>query len=115
MAPMSDAREFRRSLAAFATGVAIVTTTDGNSLAAKTMIERTEERFGLKPERLAADTAYGAAPRPSALVALRMPRPAAGSSMILNGRRQSRPARRKPSRKCSRSPGIPDWKPASDP
>jgi hypothetical protein len=24
--------------------------------AAKTMIERTEERFGLKPERLAADT-----------------------------------------------------------
>ena len=31
--------------------------------AAKTMIERTEERFGLKPERLAADTAYGSAPR----------------------------------------------------
>jgi hypothetical protein len=30
--------------------------------AAKTMIERTEKRFGLKPERLAADTAYGAAP-----------------------------------------------------
>src|SRR2546423_3535147 len=30
--------------------------------AAKTMIERTEQRFGLKPERLAADTAYGAAP-----------------------------------------------------
>jgi transposase len=30
--------------------------------AAKTMIERTEERFGLKPVRLAADTAYGAAP-----------------------------------------------------
>jgi hypothetical protein len=30
--------------------------------AARTMIERTEERFGLKPERLAADTAYGAAP-----------------------------------------------------
>jgi transposase len=30
--------------------------------AAKTMLERTEERFGLKPERLAADTAYGAAP-----------------------------------------------------
>src|ERR1700726_680453 len=27
--------------------------------AAKTMIERTEDRFGLKPERLAADTAYG--------------------------------------------------------
>ena len=26
------------------------------------MIERTEERFGLKPERLAGDTAYGAAP-----------------------------------------------------
>ncbi len=26
------------------------------------MIERTEERFGLKPERLAADTAYGSAP-----------------------------------------------------
>ena len=25
--------------------------------ASKTMIERTEERFGLKPERLAADTA----------------------------------------------------------
>lgn len=30
--------------------------------AARTMIERTEERFGLKPERLAADTAYGSAP-----------------------------------------------------
>jgi transposase len=29
--------------------------------AARTMIERTEERLGLKPERLAADTAYGAA------------------------------------------------------
>ena len=29
--------------------------------AAKTMIERTEARFGLKPERLAADTAYGSA------------------------------------------------------
>ena len=28
--------------------------------AAKTMIERTEERFALTPERLAADTAYGA-------------------------------------------------------
>src|SRR4249920_2995024 len=27
--------------------------------AAKTMIDRTEERFGLKAERLAADTAYG--------------------------------------------------------
>ena len=30
--------------------------------AAKTMIERTEKRFGIKPERLAADTAYGTAP-----------------------------------------------------
>jgi transposase len=30
--------------------------------AAKTMIDRTEERFGVKPERLAADTAYGSAP-----------------------------------------------------
>jgi transposase len=29
--------------------------------AGKTMIERTEERFGIKPERLAADTAYGSA------------------------------------------------------
>ena len=29
--------------------------------AAKTMIDRTEERFGLKPERLAADTACGSA------------------------------------------------------
>ena len=29
--------------------------------AAKTMIKRTEERFGLKPERLVGDTAYGAA------------------------------------------------------
>src|SRR6202142_1889213 len=28
--------------------------------AARTMLERTEEHFGLKPERLAADTAYGA-------------------------------------------------------
>jgi hypothetical protein len=30
--------------------------------AAKTMIERTEERFGLKPEWLAADSAYGSGP-----------------------------------------------------
>jgi hypothetical protein len=30
--------------------------------AAKTMIERTEARFGIKPARLAADTAYGSAP-----------------------------------------------------
>jgi hypothetical protein len=30
--------------------------------AAKTLIERTEQRFGLKPERLVGDTAYGAAP-----------------------------------------------------
>jgi transposase len=30
--------------------------------AARTMIERTEERFGLKPQRLAADSTYGAAP-----------------------------------------------------
>jgi len=30
--------------------------------AARTMLERTEERFGLKPQRLAADSAYGAAP-----------------------------------------------------
>src|ERR1700728_2981584 len=29
--------------------------------AARTMLERTEERFGLKPERFAADTAYGTA------------------------------------------------------
>jgi hypothetical protein len=29
--------------------------------AARTM-ERTEERFGLKPQRLAADSAYGSAP-----------------------------------------------------
>ena len=29
--------------------------------AAKTMIDRTEERFDIKPERLAADTAYGSA------------------------------------------------------
>jgi transposase len=30
--------------------------------AAKTMLERTEERLGLRPERLAGDTAYGSAP-----------------------------------------------------
>jgi hypothetical protein len=30
--------------------------------AARTMTEQTEERFGLKPQRLAADTAYGTAP-----------------------------------------------------
>ena len=30
--------------------------------AAKTMIERTAERFGLRPDRLAADGAYGSAP-----------------------------------------------------
>ena len=30
--------------------------------AARTMIDRTEERFGLRPKRLAADSAYGSAP-----------------------------------------------------
>jgi hypothetical protein len=30
--------------------------------AARTMIERTADRFGLKPERLAADSAYGSVP-----------------------------------------------------
>src|SRR5260370_13075882 len=30
--------------------------------AARTMLQRTEERFGLKPQRLAADSAYGSAP-----------------------------------------------------
>lgn len=30
--------------------------------AALTMIERTEQRFGLRPKLLAADTAYGSAP-----------------------------------------------------
>src|SRR5215203_1043783 len=30
--------------------------------AARTMLERTEERFGLKPQRLAADSAHGSAP-----------------------------------------------------
>src|SRR5712691_4921662 len=37
--------------------------------AAKTMLERTEERFGLKPQRLAADSAYGSAPMLNWLVA----------------------------------------------
>jgi transposase len=36
--------------------------------AAKTMIERTEERFDIKPQRLAADTAYGSGPNLSWLV-----------------------------------------------
>jgi hypothetical protein len=36
--------------------------------ATKTMIERTEERFGLRPEPLAADTAYGSAANLSWLV-----------------------------------------------
>jgi hypothetical protein len=36
--------------------------------AAKTMIDRTEERFGLKAERLAADTAYGSGPNLNWLV-----------------------------------------------
>jgi len=35
---------------------------------AKTMIERTEERFDIKPKRLAADTAYGSGPNLSWLV-----------------------------------------------
>ena len=36
--------------------------------AAKTMIERTEERFDIKPRRLAADTAYGSGPNLNWLV-----------------------------------------------
>src|SRR5262249_52352484 len=41
--------------------------------AAKTMIDRTEERFGLRPERLAADTAYGSAPMLDWLIMIRLP------------------------------------------
>lgn len=36
--------------------------------AARTMIERTEDRFGMKPGQLAGDTAYGAAPMLARLV-----------------------------------------------
>jgi hypothetical protein len=36
--------------------------------AAKTMIERTQERFDIKPQRLAADTAYGSGPNLNWLV-----------------------------------------------
>jgi transposase len=36
--------------------------------AAKTMIERTEERFDIKPQRIAADTAYGSGPNLNWLV-----------------------------------------------
>jgi hypothetical protein len=36
--------------------------------AAKTMIERTKERFDIKPKRLAADTAYGSGPNLNWLV-----------------------------------------------
>jgi transposase len=36
--------------------------------AAKTMVERTEERFDIKPKRLAADTAYGSGPNLNWLV-----------------------------------------------
>jgi IS5 family transposase len=39
--------------------------------AAKTMIDRTKERFGLRPERLAADTAYGSGPTLNWLVSER--------------------------------------------
>ena len=35
---------------------------------ARTMVERTEERFGIKPKRLAADTAYGSGPNLNWLV-----------------------------------------------
>jgi len=42
--------------------------------AAKTMIERTEQRFGLKPERLVGDTAYGAAPMLNWLVGIKASR-----------------------------------------
>ena len=41
--------------------------------AARTMIERTEKRFGLKPQRLAGDTAYGAAPMLNWLVTPHIP------------------------------------------
>jgi hypothetical protein len=54
--------------------------------AAKTMIERTEERFGLKPERLAADTAYGAAPMLNWLVEEKSIAPHAFPSFLQGGR-----------------------------
>ena len=40
----------------------------GRSRAGKTMVERTEERFNIKPKRLAADTAYGSGPNLNWLV-----------------------------------------------
>jgi hypothetical protein len=64
--------------------------------AAKTMIERTEERFGLKPERLVGDTAYGAAPMLNWLVEEKGTAPhscaAANRAAIRSPRRRARAA-----------------------
>ena len=51
------------SLASLSTSKPLVPSVKLEAGAAKTMIERTEERFDLKPAYLAADTAYGSAER----------------------------------------------------
>ena len=60
--------------------------------AARTMLERTAERFGLKPERLAGDSAYGSAEMLHWLVEEQKIEPAC------SGHRQVRRARTAPSR-----------------
>src|SRR5690242_2627219 len=54
--------------------------------AARTMLERTEERFGLKPERLAADSPYGSAPMLNWLVRRNGSRRTSRSSTNRSGR-----------------------------
>jgi hypothetical protein len=52
--------------------------------AARTIIERTDQRFGLYPERLAADTAYGSAENLASLVYRRLTDRNSRSDLLLS-------------------------------
>jgi len=65
--------------------------------AARTMIDRTEERFGLKPQRLAGDSAYGSAPMLAWLVKERQIAPHTGR------RRQKRSSQWTRGRSCTKN------------
>ncbi len=74
--------------------------------AAATMIERTEERFGLKPERLAADTAYGSAANLNWLVNEKRSRHIFWSSTSPSGMTAPSHARTSPSTRRATSTSV---------
>jgi Transposase DDE domain len=79
--------------------------------AAKRMIERTEERFGIKPARLAADSAYGSAPTLTGLPTTSRSRRTSRSSTSRSGTAAPSVERISPSTRSAISYTCPSGKP----